>query len=152
MAQRGKMCVLVDRAQTAAPGEAPREIPLALEGPCHLLLWNAAPPARAGKPSDGIAVGGAGAPLAWRYPSARGATVVAVIGDAIPPDAIPPAGRADPIVGKRLAQGLRCAPSLQGVLLTPRGPSTATRKRGDFGVLRVEGGVDEKVLWMLAHD
>ena len=84
--------------------------------------------------------------MAWRYQSAQNATVVAIIGDAISEQQ-----RANPIVGKRLAAGLRCAPSIQGVLLTPTAASLS-KKQDRVGVLCVEAGVDEKTFWMLAHD
>lgn len=65
-------------------------------------------------------------------------------------DALSEQQRKRPIVSKRLAAGLRCATSIQGVLLDAKevrlGP-----KQGRTGVNCVEAGVDEKTFWMLAH-
>lgn len=148
LVQEGTTCSLVVAPSRAAESRdgGEQRVPLALTPPCHLLLWAAPPPARAGAPSDGVAIGNMGQPMAWRYPGVRGATIVAVIGDPISEER-----RADPIVRKRLDHGLRCAPAIQAVLLTANG-AKATKKRADFGLTCVEGGVDEKVFWILAHD
>lgn len=145
LVSQGDSCVVL-AWPADAPAAAPRTLPLTLTPPCHFLVWRATPPATAGAPSDGVSVGEAGALAAWRYKSAKNATVVAVIGDPISAEQ-----RADPIVKKRLAAGLRCAPSLQGLLITPSAVAVS-KKREHPGLLCVEAGIDERIFWMLAHD
>ncbi|HEY0705803.1 MAG TPA: hypothetical protein VGG33_03355 [Polyangia bacterium] len=146
LAAEGEACVLLHRP-AGAPADAPEDRHrLALAPPCHFLVWQTQPPARAGSPSDGVSLGTVGAPMAWRYKSAKDLIALAVIGDALTDQQ-----KSEAILARRLAAGLRCAPSLQGILLTAT-QARLTKKRDHTQVHCVEAGTDEKTFWLLAHE
>lgn len=136
-------CLLIH----SADGENFEKLKLDLRSPCYLLTWQRLPPVTHGQgPSDGVAVGGVGDPLAWQYQSAKGAITLAVIGDPVPEKI-----RSGKAYESRLKQGYRCASSMQGVLL--RGDKARlSKKREHVGVFCVESGVDEKDFWLLSHE
>ncbi|HEY0715053.1 MAG TPA: hypothetical protein VGF45_20395 [Polyangia bacterium] len=146
LVSEGHTCVLVHRPPGAVADARERGLPLDLTPPCHFLVWRVQPPPRAGAPSDGVSLGTVGAPMAWRYKSANGTIVLGVVGDPLSNQQ-----KADPIIARRVAAGLRCAPSLQGVFLTGK-VATLSKKRTGGQVHCVEAGLDEKTFWMLAHD
>lgn len=120
------------------------KLKLDLRPPCHLLTWRQPAARPADATSDGIPVGSVGAPMAWRYPG-KGAVVLAVIGDPLPENL-----RAGSLARLREQQGMRCAASVQGLLL--RGETVAlSKKREHVGVLCAELGLNEKDFWLLAH-
>jgi hypothetical protein len=130
----------------AGSGER-RTLVLALRPPCHLITWRQPAPRAAtrGGVSDGRPVGAVGDAMAWRYPSARGVVVVAVIGDPVP-DSM----RGGKLYQQRLQQGLTCSASVQGILLHGK-TVRLSAKREHVGVLCAESGLDEKDFWLLAH-
>jgi len=136
----GDRCVL-----TFKGGDAVR---LDLAPPCYVLVWNEPPPrlTYASPESDGQPVGAKGEAMAWKYPSAHDAKVLAVIGDSIPERL-----RGDSVLKIRQAKGYRCAGSLQGVKVVKGGP-VPTAKWGQGNIYCVETGIDEKDYWMLGHD
>jgi hypothetical protein len=138
----GAHCRIIDRTD-AADAQA---LTLELAPPCHVLLWAELRPAPGHvAESGGVAVGNAGEPVAWRYPSAGNATVIAVIGDPVPEL------RDSSSYRERTQHGYHCAGSMQGVLLRADGASVG-RKHADVGVLCAEVSLDEKDYWILAHD
>jgi hypothetical protein len=139
----GEVCVVEGERGTGGAVK----LTLDLRPPCHLLTWREPPPRLADKASDGLPLGSAGAPMAWRYPGKAGAGVVvlAVIGDPLPEHL-----RASSLARLREQQGMRCGASVQGILL--RGETVElSRKREHVGVLCAELGLNEKDFWLLAH-
>lgn len=154
-ATKGRCELLLDLAPAsktkvgvASPSGATSPLGLDLAPPCYVLVWNAPPPRLRGGRSEsgGLPIGSAGEVMAWKYPTARGTTVLAVIGDAVLPS-----GPNDELHEQRKAQKFRCAGSLQGVKLTATG-ATLSPKRAQASVFCVETALDEKDFWMLAHD
>jgi hypothetical protein len=131
-----------------SPSEANSPLALDLAPPCYVLVWNAPPPRLPGGRSEsgGLPIGSVGEVMAWKYPTASGTTVLAVIGDPVLPS-----GPTDELHETRKAQKFRCAGSLQGVKLTAAG-ATLSPKRAQASVYCVETALDEKDFWMLAHD
>jgi hypothetical protein len=120
------------------------KLKLDLRPPCHLLTWRQPPARPADATSDGVPLGSVGAPMAWRYPG-KAVAVLAVIGDPLPEKL-----RAGSLARLREQQGMRCAASVQGLLL--RGETIAlSKKREHVGVLCLELGLNEKDFWLLAH-
>jgi len=140
-------------ALTHAVADQPEQVvKLSLSPPCHLMMWKDSPPRReanrtstnAEADSDGDPVGQAGDPMAWRYPTADNATVVAIIGDPVPER------MRDDVYRRWIDQGFHCAGSIQGVALRKESVS-ATPPRSQVGVFCVEAGLDQKEFWLLAH-
>jgi hypothetical protein len=145
---RLKLGVTGDRCALTFGDESAKAVSLDLTPPCYLLVWNQPPPRlpNGRAESGGQPVGTRGEPMAWKYPTARGATVVAIIGDSVA-DSM----REGSLFKTRQAQNFRCAGSLQGVKFISGTPLT-TPKRHQTGVYCVETGLEEKDFWMLAHD
>ena len=124
---------------------------LDLSAPCFVMLWQAPPPLvqkRDSTQSDGIPIGIKGEPIAWRYPGAKGQTVVVFIGDPVVATTQPdPFGRAPP------SAGARCANSMQAVLIPMElaEPVKLSTTVADVGGLCAESGMDEKTFWLFAH-
>jgi hypothetical protein len=126
---------------------AMREVALDLRPPCYLLTWLQQPPQSnaTADVSDGQPVGGTGDPMALRYASAGGVVTLAIIGDTIPQEL-----REGSLYQLREQQGLRCAASVQAVLLDTD-QIQLSKKRERIGVLCVELGLEERDFWLLAH-
>jgi hypothetical protein len=137
----GDACVVEGERGTGAA----IKLKLDLRPPCHLLTWRQLPARPADQTSDGVPVGSVGAPMVWRYPRAAGVMVLAVIGDPLPENL-----RASNLSRLREQQGMRCAASVQGILV--RGETVElSKKREHVGVLCAELGLSEKDFWILAH-
>lgn len=145
LSELGGRCALTVGA--AAGSEATR-LALDLAAPCTVLTWRSAFSTASAAPSDGKPVGGVGDAMAWRYPSAKGVTVVVVIGDSIPA-----AWRQNPYYPEHEKRGYRCASSAQAALLPleANAPVTLSRKQNEAGVFCAEIGMDEKNFWLFAH-
>lgn len=117
---------------------------LNLLAPCYLLLWQIEP-ARKRPGNAAVPVGKIGAPLAWRYASAKNALTLAVIGDPVGDNL-----RQSALYRLRQAQNMHCAGSVQGILIRAN-QVNVSQVRGQVGVLCLETGMDEKDFWLLAH-
>lgn len=146
LSELGGRCALTVGA--AAAGSEATRMALDLAAPCTVLTWRSAPATASAAPSDGKPVGDVGDAMAWRYPSAKGVTVVVVIGDSIPA-----AWRENRYYPDHEKRGYRCASSAQAALLPPEAnaPITLSRKQNEAGVFCAEIGMDEKNFWLFAH-
>ena len=83
--------------------------------------------------------------MAWQYPSASNATVIAIIGDPVPE------GRKQGSVYKaRVAQRMNCGGGLQAVKWREGTPALGP-KWTESEFYCAEMGMDEKDFWLLAH-
>ena len=146
LSELGGRCAL--NVGALVPGSEATRMALDLAAPCSVLTWRSAPATASAAPSDGQPVGGVGDAMAWRYPSAKGVTVVVVIGDGIPA-----AWRENPYYPDHEKRGYRCASSAQAALLPleANAPVTLSRKQNEAGVFCAEIGMDEKNFWLFAH-
>jgi hypothetical protein len=130
----GDQCTLSYRWSADSVGHALR---LDLRPPCHLMRWGARAPtepaASGARPS-----GAGGSLLAWTYSDADDATVIVVLGSG-----------GDSASTNLAARG--CGTRAQGVVLRARGVSRSRRIR-DGAPLCAESGLDEKELWLFAHE
>lgn len=114
---------------------------LALQSPCYFLTWRHTPDKKAKIFSGGVPVGEQGAPEAWRFASAKNATVLIVVGDQ---------NKDDERYAWHVERGYHCGVSQQGVLLRAQQLSLAAALSND-GLHCVESGTDQKQFWILAH-
>jgi hypothetical protein len=137
-------CWLVDHGK----GGAPKRLKLDLRPPCYLLVWRHRPPTTDAQGiSDGVPVGGAGEPMAFRYKVARGTVAIAVIGDSPVPDPRP-----ESMYQTRLRQGYHCTGSMQGIRFRGSLVQVMPKEGNGQGLFCVEIGLEEKDFWMIAHD
>jgi hypothetical protein len=135
-------CWIVDRTR----GTEEKRLKLDLRPPCYLLMWRRKPPTiDAQGISDGVAVGGPGAPMAFRYKVAGGTVAIAVIGD-------PPVRDPGPqsLYDSQVGQGYHCTDGMQGVRF--RAARVQLLPKHSHGLFCLEEGLDEKEFWMIAHD
>lgn len=140
----GGRCVLTIADRSGA-GSA-QVVPLDLREPCQLVVWQADSFKGPKAASGGVRVGADGEAMAWRYPSAKNATVAMVIGDAI--------SEAAKSQRPNFAQMGFCAANRQALVLPDdaAAPGRALPKSSAPRIICARYGVDEKDFWLAAHD